>query len=71
MVMVGIQDMKGPMVIYHEEVAVVCSVPGEYNWLIGDWINSLPAFGLFFPFDVLFDGFDEELNAEFDLTPAA
>ena len=35
------------------------------------WINSLPAFGLFFPFDVLFDGFDEELNAEFDLTPAA
>ena len=41
--MVGIQDMKGPMVIYHEEVAVVCSVPGEYNWIIEDWINSLPA----------------------------
>ena len=31
----------------------------------------LPALGLFLPFEEPFDGFDEELNVEFDLIPPA
>ena len=31
----------------------------------------LPAFGLFFPLDEAFDGFDDALNVEFDRIPLA